>query len=1078
MKKALFRIGLFALVSAMALGCAKKDNSEPAPEGFKRTVQVTFTKEPETKTAIVEGTDKATYVWTEGDQQYFKVWENASLGTVEGIVYSSDMKTATLSMSFNTANASEYVYKARFANVFNSSGYMQIKPFQSPKATSYDPFADVMYADNITSSTAMTSLQFVLHRAITVNKMTLKGMTAGEKVNRVEITFNQNVTGWFVPDGASYTLDGNKITLTYAGVEVGTDGTFPVYFISAPAQGVALESLAVHTDQNEYNRTTFSKTYDFAIGTMARFGINMTGTATPVTASDIYTKVASTSDLAPGIYIIAASGYDKAMGVLSGTIHVEADVSKNGNTISLDNTSDVLILELAQNGTYWTIKNIKEGDTNYGKYIAWSSGNTSIEQESSFNWIITVTDGVATIKCVSDNSRTLQYNSSSPRFCCYSSTQKSVALYKKTSEAKTVGISFANESYELTKGTSQYNSFAGQAVTKESSDTRDVTYSISGAFIGTINPSDGTVELNGGTGTATVLASVGADATHSAGSVTYTITVNPPSAGYDLLDNGFIGVLGTTYDSKAGLIGSSGRGSVYSTNSAGGTESSGATIQLRSDKSTSGIVTTSSGGKVLRVELEWNSATVNGRTVQVYGKNTAYSDPSDLYNSSTQGTLIGELVKGSTTLNVTSDYQYIGIRSKSNPLYLNQIRVYWTDGSPSTDPIINVTSANPISVGKAGGTQIVSYSITHPVSGVSLTATPNVSWINNVTYSSSSVSFYVAAQEAGATSRYGTVTLEYSGAAPVQLGVSQEAGEGGAVAANGWLELPAQQTGSDYFNDYFKISTERNYSYMYQYSTFTCLWVAYPLYEDLMNSSGTILGPYTPSEVYSEETRGKTWAMNPHIAENKQINVWSASYNVIYGQTDYVNNAQQECGTNGDYYARGHQIPNGDRESNGDMQSQTYFATNVTPQIQNKFNGSIWGALETAVRDCIRNGKANDTIYVVTGAAFSKNGVPETITYIHPKGQPSASVPVPNYYWKVLLKVKRSGGTITDASAIGFWFEHKQYTNSDFSNSTYVKSVDQIEAMTGFNFYVNLPSALEASAEANTSWTAFQNFNK
>ncbi len=135
MKKALLRIGLFAPVSAMVLGCANKDNSEPEPEGFSRTVQVTFTKEAETKTAVVEGTDKATFVWTEGDQQYFKVWENTVLGTVEGIVYSSDMKTATLSMKFNTVNASEYVYKARFANEFSNNGNIKIKENQSPTAT-------------------------------------------------------------------------------------------------------------------------------------------------------------------------------------------------------------------------------------------------------------------------------------------------------------------------------------------------------------------------------------------------------------------------------------------------------------------------------------------------------------------------------------------------------------------------------------------------------------------------------------------------------------------------------------------------------------------------------------------------------------------------------------------------------------------------------------------------------------------------------------------------------------------------------------------------------------------------------
>lgn len=44
----------------------------------------------------------------------------------------------------------------------------------------------------------------------------------------------------------------------------------------------------------------------------------------------------------------------------------------------------------------------------------------------------------------------------------------------------------------------------------------------------------------------------------------------------------------------------------------------------------------------------------------------------------------------------------------------------------------------------------------------------------------------------------------------------------------------------------------------------------------------------------------------------------------------------------------------------------------------------------------------------------------------------------------------------------------------------YVVSVDQIEAWTGFDLFTNLPgdnsSGIEKTAEANTSWTSFQNF--
>lgn len=1065
----------------MLLGCAQKDNSEPQPEGFKRTVQVTFTKGADTKTAIVEGEDKASYVWTEGDEQYFKVWENTTPGTNISASYSSDMKKATLTVTFNTVSASEYVYKAIFAKGISSSNNLEIQANQNPTATSYDPSADAMYADDITSPSAKTSLEFILHRAITVNKMTLKGMTAGEKVGKVEISFNKNVTGYFNPSNGDYSLNGKKISLSYPSLEVGDNGEFPVYFTSAPCEGLALTSVVVYTDQNSYNRTDFSKTYDFSIGKMVRFGINMAGTATPVTSSDVYTLVSSASDLTPGTYIIAASALDYAMGALSNTstkYHLSESITKVGNTITLDNTSPVLILELAKNGNYWTIKNIKEGDSNYGKYLYWSSGNSSNEQNSSYNWNITISNsGATTIAATTSSSidiYELQYNSSSPRFACYQGTQKPIVLYKKTGGAKPVGISFENESYSFAKNSDEYNSFTGQAVTKDVSDTRAVNYEISGN-IGSINASTGEVTLNGTTGLATVTATVGADETYSGGSVSYTITVTSESGDYDLLDYDFIGVpCGTstyaTYSSRTGLEGSSGRGSLYSTLTAGGSETTGPVVQMRTDKSNSGIVTTASGGKVWKVEFVWNSNTVSGRKVQVYGKNTPYSSPSELYDTNNQGTLIGELAKGSTTLTVTGSFKYIGIRSEGGALYFDEIRVYWTD-APATDPVINVTSSNPIYVAKEGGAQSISYNITNPVSGQSLSASANVSWISNISVGASTVTFMVAAQSAGSAARAGSITLNYNGAVPVQVAVSQEAGEGGSQAANGWLELPAMQTGNDFFNDFFKVGNARNYSYMYQYSTYTALWVAYPLYKSVMSQNTVIPGPYSPDIAYSEETRGTNWNPNPHLTEGKQVNCWSDSYNVIYGQTNYVENAS----TASEYYARGHQIPNGDRDlAGGELQSQTYYATNSTPQIQNKFNSSIWAALEKAGRDCARGGGVNDTVYVVTGAAFTKGGVSEEITYIHPKGDPSKNVPVPNYYWKVFLKVKRTNGSITSASAIGFWLEHKQYSGSDYT--PYATSVNQIEAWTGFNFFVNLPSSLEETAEANTSWTNFQSF--
>jgi endonuclease G len=151
------------------------------------------------------------------------------------------------------------------------------------------------------------------------------------------------------------------------------------------------------------------------------------------------------------------------------------------------------------------------------------------------------------------------------------------------------------------------------------------------------------------------------------------------------------------------------------------------------------------------------------------------------------------------------------------------------------------------------------------------------------------------------------------------------------------------------------------------------------------------------------------------------------------------------------------------------MQLQTFYVTNSVPQIQAGFNGGIWQKLEAALQDMAES----KTLYIVTGVAFNKSGESKTINYTKAKDD-SKQVPVPNYFYKVVLKVNKSGSTITDASAIGFWFEHKTYSNVSYTN--YAVSVDQIEKWTGFDFFVNLPDSYEETAETNSSWSTFQSF--
>ena len=116
------------------------------------------------------------------------------------------------------------------------------------------------------------------------------------------------------------------------------------------------------------------------------------------------------------------------------------------------------------------------------------------------------------------------------------------------------------------------------------------------------------------------------------------------------------------------------------------TNSVGSYIQLRSNESTSGIVTTASGGKVRSIVVTWSNSTSEGRTLDIYGKNTNYSSPSDLYTND-KGNKIGSLdypnKESETTLEVSGDYEYIGIRSKSGALYVKSIKITWETSQSS-----------------------------------------------------------------------------------------------------------------------------------------------------------------------------------------------------------------------------------------------------------------------------------------------------------------------------------------------------------------------------------------------------------
>lgn len=148
----------------------------------------------------------------------------------------------------------------------------------------------------------------------------------------------------------------------------------------------------------------------------------------------------------------------------------------------------------------------------------------------------------------------------------------------------------------------------------------------------------------------------------------------------DTLNRATTGISGTSYSSWSDKTDKS--TAVYAGQSAGGNDS----IQLRSKNNNSGIITTASGGKVAKISVEWNSNTTSGRILQIYGKNTAYTAASELYDVNTQGTKLGDIKYGtSTELTVSGDYQYVGMKSSDGAMYLTSVSIVWELSSSTCD---------------------------------------------------------------------------------------------------------------------------------------------------------------------------------------------------------------------------------------------------------------------------------------------------------------------------------------------------------------------------------------------------------
>jgi len=231
-------------------------------------------------------------------------------------------------------------------------------------------------------------------------------------------------------------------------------------------------------------------------------------------------------------------------------------------------------------------------------------------------------------------------------------------------------------------------------------------------------------------------------------------------------------------------------------------------------------------------------------------------------------------------------------------------------------------------------------------------------------------------------------------------------------------------------NQFFPGGKLRNYSVCYDVDRHISHWVAYPIFK----------------KVYEMPVLRRVNDFN--YDPNDQLPV------IPTRDQQYIGTGGNGRGYGAWGYDRGHMLPQASRYNNYEPNRMTYYGTNMMPQ-NSTLNQNIWASLEGKVRGW-GGLQTYDTLYVVTGAAFKS-----TKTIDNANGP----IAVPSHCWKVLLRQRGNQNRqisqfkADELKAIGFVF-----TNDDAGAATSiesaVRSVKEIEELTGFKFFRNLDPAV------------------
>lgn len=263
------------------------------------------------------------------------------------------------------------------------------------------------------------------------------------------------------------------------------------------------------------------------------------------------------------------------------------------------------------------------------------------------------------------------------------------------------------------------------------------------------------------------------------------------------------------------------------------------------------------------------------------------------------------------------------------------------------------------------------------------------------------------------------------------------------VNRSGWAELPAERRSDDLYYAYHTVAEEdksdprRNYAVCFSREQRCPVWVAAALHPSFKGD--------TP--------RSNSYQPDPQLPLNIQP-LLSRSY--------------------GGEYTRGHMLGSAERTSTRACNDQTFYASNIAPQLREGFNtgGGAWNNLENYVRRQV----CQDTLYTVVGCIFTEytdcdGEVIEPITT--PNRNDTYRVGVPTAYYYALLRTRDgdTGKSVRECSerelkcaalVVGHRSAHKRKPSAKE-----LISIEELERLTGEKFFINVPNAPKKQARAS-----------